>query len=358
RLWAAGRTDRGQRSRFRGQGVGQGRPLRGLRHRRQPRLCQPRNRPRHRGVRRQRRPMLARSDGLEALSRDEAPDDHGRRRRLQWFTAAALEVGPPTTRGRNRSDHSGLPLSARDFEVEQDRASHVLPHHAELARDATPQPPHRHRTDRQHHDENRSQNPLRTRSQHLSKGHQGLGRGNGDPQHDPRLIPSRMELQHLAEVSRNEAIVFGHRLNSAAFSPDGKQVLTASSDNTARLWDAASGAALITLKGHDDRVNSAAFSPHGKQVLTASSDNTARLWDAASGAALVTFKGHEREVVSAAFSPDGKQVLTASWDNTARLWDAASGKAISVLTAHEDRVNSAAFSPDGTRVVTASFDRT
>src|SRR5208337_1324016 len=40
----------------------------------------------------------------------------------------------------------------------------------------------------------------------------GLGRGNGDPQHDPRLIPSRMELQHLAEVSRNEAIVFGHRL--------------------------------------------------------------------------------------------------------------------------------------------------
>src|SRR5271157_4238686 len=158
-----GRTDRGQRSRFRGQGVGQGRPLRGLRHRRQPRLCQPRNRSRHRGVRRQRRPMLARSDGLEALSRDEAPDDHGRRWRLQWFTAAALEVGPPAARGRNRSDHSGLPLSARDFEVEQDRASHVLPHHAELARDATPQPPHRHRTDRQHHDENRSQNPLRTR---------------------------------------------------------------------------------------------------------------------------------------------------------------------------------------------------
>ncbi len=89
---------------------------------------EPRNRPRHRGVRRQRRPMLARSDGLEALSRDEAPDDHGRRRRLQWFTAAALGVGPPTTRGRNRSDHSGLPLSARDFEVEQDRAWHAFCH--------------------------------------------------------------------------------------------------------------------------------------------------------------------------------------------------------------------------------------
>ena len=57
---------------FRRQGVGQGRPFTGSTTWDQPRLCQPRNRPQHRGVRRQRRPMLARSDGLEALSRDEA----------------------------------------------------------------------------------------------------------------------------------------------------------------------------------------------------------------------------------------------------------------------------------------------
>ncbi len=88
----------------------------------------------------------------------EAPDDHGRRRRLQWFTAAALEVGPPTTRGRNRSDHSGLPLSARDFEVEQDRASHVLPHHAELARDADLSLISS-STDRQRHDEQPDSGP-------------------------------------------------------------------------------------------------------------------------------------------------------------------------------------------------------
>jgi len=104
----------------------QGRPLRDLRHRRQPRLCQPRDRSRYRAIRRQRRSPLARTDRPEALSRDEAPHDHRRRRGLQWFTPAALEVGAPTTRRRNRPDHRGLPLSAGDIEVEQDRASHVL----------------------------------------------------------------------------------------------------------------------------------------------------------------------------------------------------------------------------------------
>ena len=67
------------------------------------------------------------------------------------------------------------------------------------------------------------------------------------------------------------------------------------------------------------------FSPDGKRLVTASKDSTARLWDAASGAALAAFKGHQREVYSAAFSPDCKRVVTASDDHTARLWDAASG---------------------------------
>ena len=69
-------------------------------------------------------------------------------------------------------------------------------------------------------------------------------------------------------------------------------MVTASNDNTARLWDAATGKALATLAGHTDRVMSAAFSPDGTRVVTASDDSTARLWDAASGKALATLEGH------------------------------------------------------------------
>ena len=80
-------------------------------------------------------------------------------------------------------------------------------------------------------------------------------------------------------------------MNSAAFSPDGSRIVTAAFDNTARLWDASTGAALATLSGHTDRVVTAAFSPDGSRIVTASADKTARLWDGKSGAALATLLG-------------------------------------------------------------------
>jgi hypothetical protein len=135
-------------------------------------------------------------------------------------------------------------------------------------------------------------------------------------------------------------------------------VLTASSDKTARLWEAESGKLLATFQGHTDRVMSAVFSPDGRRVLTASFDNTARLWEAESGKVLAAFQGHTDRVVSAVFSPDGRRVLTASSDNTARLWEAESGELLATFQGHTDGVMSAVFSPDGRRVLTASSDKT
>ena len=97
-------------------------------------------------------------------------------------------------------------------------------------------------------------------------------------------------------------------------------MVTASSDHSARLWDAASGQELAVLQGHEAGVWSAAFSPDGSKVVTASIDRSARVWDAASGQALAVLRGHEAEVRSAAFSPDGSKVVTASDDRTARIW--------------------------------------
>ena len=144
----------------------------------------------------------------------------------------------------------------------------------------------------------------------------------------------------------------------AAFSADGKRIVTASGDKTARVWDAETGLLLATLSGHTGVVHHAAFSPDGTRIVTASQDSTARVWDAETGKLLATLTGHARVVYDAAFSPDGNRIVTASWDQTARVWDAKTGHLLATLTGHTGALYDAAFSPDGKRIVTASADHT
>ncbi len=158
----------------------------------------------------------------------------------------------------------------------------------------------------------------------------------------------------------NRQIFRGHTgaVYSVAFSPDGKLVLTASQDGTARLWDIATGNELRRFAGHKGGLAAAAFSPDGRYIVTGGNDQTIRLWDAASGAQLRLLSGHAAGVSSVAFSPDGRYVLSASGDTTAELWDAASGQPVRTFSGHAGLVSQAVFSPDGHYVLTGSYDDT
>jgi WD40 repeat protein/tRNA A-37 threonylcarbamoyl transferase component Bud32 len=146
---------------------------------------------------------------------------------------------------------------------------------------------------------------------------------------------------------------------SAGFSPDGRWMVTGSWDNAARVWDVASGKAVMKLEGqHTGYVNTAVYSPDGSLILTASDDRTAVLWNARTGAILTVLRGHGDRVRSTVFSPDGTKILTASNDKTVRLWETATGNEIGKLEGHKWAVLSAAFSPDGTKVITGSEDNT
>jgi hypothetical protein len=109
---------------------------------------------------------------------------------------------------------------------------------------------------------------------------------------------------------------------SVAFSPDGTRLASASRDQTVKVWDAASGQELRTVKGHTNVVRSVSFSPDGTRLASASDDQTVRLWDAASGQELRTLKGHALQVMGVAFSSDGTRLASASRDKSVRLWDA------------------------------------
>ncbi len=218
-------------------------------------------------------------------------------------------------------------------------------------------------------------------------------------------------------------------VTDVGFSTDGVHIVTANSDGTVRVSASDTGAPLVVLDGHGDKVTSAAFSgPVGSSVVSASLDETARVWDAlyqpelvriAQLAAPVTtlevdpdgrvlatagartdvldietgkvlgtepgierpgtiagpngmtatiqgntvvlevggaeqvLEGHRGRVLAVAFSPDGTLLATASRDHTVRIWDTATGESLNLLSPNS-AVNDVAFSPDGRWIVTAA----
>ncbi|MCB9610680.1 MAG: WD40 repeat domain-containing protein [Polyangiaceae bacterium] len=187
--------------------------------------------------------------------------------------------------------------------------------------------------------------------------------------------------QQIALVGHDQGPVFaagrfeGEVGLTAALSPDGGRVITASSDGTARVWDTTGSPDGLLLGSHARMVLTVGFSSDGESVVTASSDGTARVWSADGSREPIVLAGHEggprmdvgldgerhyagESNLTAAFSPDGERVVTASSDGTARVWATdGSGEPI-VLAGHEGEAFAAAFSPDGERIVVAFGDGT
>ncbi|KAF8811554.1 WD40 repeat-like protein [Phlegmacium glaucopus] len=142
-----------------------------------------------------------------------------------------------------------------------------------------------------------------------------------------------------------------------AFSPDGNQITSGSSDQSVRVWDAKTGEQLRELQGHTKGVSSVAFSPDSNQIVSGSDDQSVRVWDAKTGKQLRELQGHTDEVYSVAFSPDGDKIVSGSQDQSVRAWDAKTGEQLKELQGHTEQVNSVAFSPDSNQIVSGSDDQ-
>jgi WD40 repeat protein/tRNA A-37 threonylcarbamoyl transferase component Bud32 len=122
-----------------------------------------------------------------------------------------------------------------------------------------------------------------------------------------------------ADGVRGPVLVHGSSVKHAAFSPDGRELITASDDDVARVWDWSAGNLLAALR-HRGSVLFAAFSPDGRRVVTDCANGTVRAWDAKTGEPLTPPLPYEGACRRAVFSEDG-QSLTVFGDGTRQTWD-------------------------------------
>lgn len=197
-------------------------------------------------------------------------------------------------------------------------------------------------------------------SQPFGQNH-GLATASYSP--DGRYVVTASEdntacLWDAASLKPIRSLMHPNKVFSARFSPDGLRLVTACKDGVARVWTVQTGAFELQLKKHTDALEFAAFSHDGRLIVTASRDATARIWDAQDGRPVAPALRHAKWVMYAAFSPDNKLVVTASDDHKARVWEVGSGRKVAPDLNHGDGVRSAEFSPDGRLILTSCLDGT
>lgn len=175
----------------------------------------------------------------------------------------------------------------------------------------------------------------------------------------PPYFAPRHPLPNLPHPALQRTLI-GHTLavTRAAFSPNGRYLLSASLDSTLKIWQEQTGQEMLTLKGHQGPVMAGLFSPDGLHILSASWDRTLKLWDVPTGLELLTFRGHTDRVQDCAYHPAGDRFVSASEDQTLKIWQVDTGQCLLTLTGHPAPVNSCVYSPDGQYILSAADDQT
>ncbi|MBY0512535.1 MAG: serine/threonine protein kinase [Gemmataceae bacterium] len=165
----------------------------------------------------------------------------------------------------------------------------------------------------------------------------------------------------LKTTTRIALLSHPNSVKAAAFSPDGKWLVTGDRGGIIRLWNVPEWVPdPDPLEGQDGTVHSLAFSPDGTILASGGSDGRVRLWVNGEKKARRPLVDHAGPVYAIAFSPDPAtpRLASAGWDGTLRVWDPVSGTKLHALRGHEGDVWAVAFGAGGRLLASAGSDGT
>jgi WD40 repeat protein/serine/threonine protein kinase len=156
----------------------------------------------------------------------------------------------------------------------------------------------------------------------------------------------------------------GSPIRAVVFSPKGGHLATVSGNGMVKLWDATR----LGEKQLQPRLgprawvpgqcSNMAFSPDGRRLATGGEKHTVKIWDVQTNELLQTLEGQKGDVYTVAFSPDGRWVAAGGEGSTVRVWDSHTSTLLRSFRGHTGLVSSLAFAagPDGLRLVSGSRD--
>lgn len=140
--------------------------------------------------------------------------------------------------------------------------------------------------------------------------------------------------------------VHDHLANQVAFSPDGRHLVTSSSDHTSRLWSVPGLKLLSVLSDQADDVEMSVFHPDAELIATASRDHRVRVYGF-DGTLKVSFEGHTADVISVAWSGNGDELISSSDDGTIKRWSMATAGMVDDIDLGGIETDTIAITPNG-----------
>ena len=173
-------------------------------------------------------------------------------------------------------------------------------------------------------------------------------------------MPARRRLAGSSVEVRTNSVLYkefpGTYFVNAAFSADGRRIASGSCSTDITVWDADTFREVQVLTGHSDLITSVAFSPDGTKLASACVDKTIRVWDVAESKTVVALAGHRDLITDLCFSPDGRSLASSDMDSTVKVWEVASGLQTHSLRRHDGYVYGVRFAPDGETIASVGID--